>query len=343
MQGVVTGAPLLEARGLSVRYGPVTALDRVDLDLYPGQVVALAGENGAGKSTLVRCIAGDVVPDSGRVRVHGRAMSPDPRAAARLGVAVVWQDLALCENLDISANLWLGREGRRLMLSSTRFHEQAQVLLDQLQIRLPPTTTPVSSLSGGQRQLVAVARALISRPELLVLDEPTSSLGVAESARVEELAASLPALGTTILMVTHDLDQMFRMADRIVVLRRGRVVAEVRPFDSHPDEVVGLISGQAPDDSARRQLNRLHSLAGQLATAEPSTGLEVIMSALGGALGFERLCVHVQDGETLTLVGSVGVPADLSSALAELGTSPAGGQISRALLTRRPVTTDDVS
>jgi signal transduction histidine kinase/ABC-type multidrug transport system ATPase subunit len=343
MQGVVTDAPLLEARGLSVRYGPVTALDSVDLDLYRGQVVALAGENGAGKSTLVRCIAGDVVPDSGRVHVQGRAMSPDRRAAARMGVAVVWQDLALCDNLDISANLLLGREGRRLMFSSTRFHEQARQLLDELQIRLPPVTTPVAYLSGGQRQLVAVARALLSRPQLLVLDEPTSSLGVAESVMVEQLTASLPAMGTTILMVTHDLDQMFRMADRIVVLRRGRVVAQVRPFDSHPDEVAALMAGQAPDDSARRQLNRLHSLAGQLATAEPSSGLEVIMSALGAALGVERLCVHVQEGETLKLVASVGLPADLSSALAQLSHRLPGGQIGRAFVTRRLVTSNDVA
>jgi D-xylose transport system ATP-binding protein len=184
VQARLTAEPLLTARGLSVSYGTVVALDRVDLDVAAGEVVALAGENGAGKSTLVRCLAGDVAPGAGRITFAGQPLTADPRLATRLGVAVVWQDLSLCDNLDIAANLLLGRERRRYMVSATKFHEQAARLLQDLGIRLPPTATPVSDLSGGQRQLVAVARAMRDRPKLLILDEPTASLGVVESARV---------------------------------------------------------------------------------------------------------------------------------------------------------------
>lgn len=334
---------LLDARGLSVAYGNVVALDRVDLVVGRGEVVALAGENGAGKSTLVRCLAGDVAPDAGRITFAGQPLSADPRLATRLGVAVVWQDLSLCDNLDIAANLLLGREARRWMVSATRFHAQAARLLADLGIRLPPTSTLVSDLSGGQRQLVAVARAMRDRPQLLILDEPTASLGVTESARVEELTVSLPTQGTTVLIVSHDLDQMFRLASRIVVLRRGRVVAEVRPSESHPDEVAALLSGQALDDSARRQLTRLRSLAGQLAEAEPSTGLELIMSALGAATGVDQLCLHVRDGDWLRLTGSVGVPPILAGALSQVAVGEAGGQIGRAVESGRPVLTESVA
>src|SRR5438309_4707875 len=193
-----TGEPLLQARGLSVRYGKVVALEGVDLDIHPGEVVVLAGENGAGKSTLVRCIAGDKAPNRGHVLVRGHPLRPDRRAAARLGVAIVWQELALCDNLDIASNLLLGGETRGLVLSDTRFHALATALVADLGIDLPPTDTSVANLSGGQRQLVAVARAMRDHPDLLVLDEPTASLGVQESARVEQLAASLPAHGTAV-------------------------------------------------------------------------------------------------------------------------------------------------
>ena len=194
---------------------------------------------------------------------------------------MVWQDLALCDNLDVAANLLLGRESRRMMFSSARFHGRATALLRDIGISLPDTTATVGNLSGGQRQLVAVARAMRDHPQLLILDEPTASLGRLESAQVEELAATLPAQGTTVLLVSHDIEQMFRLADRIVVLRHGRIVAEVEPDRSHPDEVAALLSGQPLAVSARRQLNRLHTLADQLASAEPSSSLDLIMSALG--------------------------------------------------------------
>ncbi|HXJ28498.1 MAG TPA: ATP-binding cassette domain-containing protein, partial [Streptosporangiaceae bacterium] len=206
--------PLLRVSGLAARFGAVHALDGVNLTVAPGELVALAGENGAGKTTLVRCIAGDIAASSGRITLAGRVAGSGPADAARAGVAVVWQDLALCDNLDIAANIMLGQEKRRLMLSDTRFHAKAGELLKELNIPLKDTTRNVRYLSGGQRQLVAVARAMGSRPRLLALDEPTANLGVKESAQVEELIMGLREQGTTILLACHDIDQMFRLADR---------------------------------------------------------------------------------------------------------------------------------
>jgi len=241
----VTGpAPLLTVSGLSVSYGRIRALDNISLSVRSGELVALAGENGAGKTSLVRCIAGATVPAVGELYLGGRRIPADPAGAAKLGVAVVWQDLALCDNLDIASNILLGKESRRLLLSDTRFHGAAASLLAELRIPLKDTTRSVRSLSGGQRQLVAVARAMGGKPRLLALDEPTASLGVKESAQVEELIMSLREQNTTILLACHDIDQMFRLADRIVVLRQGRIVADLRPSDTHPDDVVALLSGQ---------------------------------------------------------------------------------------------------
>ena len=175
--------PLLTVSGLSVSFGRLRALDDVNLSVRTGELVALAGENGAGKTTLVRCIAGEVVPAGGEVFFAGRRMPPDQAAAIKQGIAVVWQDLALCDNLDVAANIMLGRERRRLLMSETRFHMAAAELLASLRIPLSDTTRDVRSLTGGQRQLVAVARAMGRKPRLLALDEPTSSLGTKEQHR----------------------------------------------------------------------------------------------------------------------------------------------------------------
>jgi signal transduction histidine kinase/ABC-type multidrug transport system ATPase subunit len=333
---------LLRVRGLTVRYGPLIALDGVDLDVARGEVVALAGENGAGKSTLVRCIAGDITPNGGRVFVKGRRVAPDPRSASRLGVAVVWQDLALCDNLDVAANLLLGQESRWMMLSETRIHHRAIALLEELGIPLRDTSAPVGSLSSGQRQLVAVARAMRDHPQLLILDEPTAALGVAESALVEDWVATLPAHGTTVLLVSHDVEQMFRLADRIVVLRHGRLAAVVDPELSHPDEVAALLSGQPVDVSARRQLSRLHTLSDQLASAEPSSSLSLILSALRAALGDGQLCIHVQEGGLLRLTGMTGLPRPLAVAWQTVPLGLSGGQIGRTAATGREVVSADI-
>jgi signal transduction histidine kinase/ABC-type multidrug transport system ATPase subunit len=334
--------PLLSVSRLAVDYGPLRALAGIDLEILPGEVVALAGENGAGKTTLVRCIAGDITPTAGEILLAGRPVSANPAAAARQGVSVVWQDLALCDNLDIASNLLLGRERRRHMLSDIRFHGEAAALLNSLGIPVPDTTRRVRSLSGGQRQLVAVARAMARNPRLLLLDEPSASLGVRAAAQVEELIASLRGQGTTILLACHDINQMFRLADRIVVLRHGGVVADVRPSVVHPDDVVALLSGQQVDSSARRQLTRLHGLTDRLVSADPSSSLSLILSALGAALGSERLCIHLRAKNALFCAASLGLPPVLVSEWSQLQYGPAGGPVGLAAAAEMPVVEENV-
>jgi ABC-type multidrug transport system ATPase subunit len=329
--------PLLSVSGLSVRYGSLRALDGVNITVRPGELVALAGENGAGKTTLVRCIAGDIPPTQGEIFLSNRRVSADPAAVARQGVAVVWQDLALCDNLDIAANVLLGRETRRMMFSDSRFHAAAASLLDSLGIPIQNTARRVSLLSGGQRQLVAVARAMGSKPRLLVLDEPTASLGVMEAAQVEELIAGLREKGTTILLACHDIDQMFRLADRIVVLRQGRVVADLDPLNTHPDDIVALLSGQPVDSTARRQLTRLHGLADRLVSADPSSSLSLILSALGAALGTRQLCIHLVRDQALICAASLGFGPGQLGAWAQLPFGAAGGPVGLSALSEQPV------
>ena len=335
--------PLLSVQGLAARFGPLRALDHVDLCLRPGELVALAGENGAGKTTLVRCISGDMAPAAGEILLADRPVPADPAAVLRRGVAVVWQDLALCDNLDIAANILLGRERRWFLLSDTRERAAAGGILRALGIPLDDPSRAVRTLSRGQRQLLAVARAMSWKPQLLILDEPTASLGVTETAQVEGLITSLRLQGTTILMVSHDVEQMFRLADRIVVLRHGRVAGDVRTDSGHPDEVTALISGQPVDSSARRQLTRLHGLADRLASADPSSSLSLILSALGAALGTERLCIHLLERpDTLVCAASLGVPPTLLASWSRLGYGPAGGPVGLAAATAEVVVDDNV-
>jgi signal transduction histidine kinase/ABC-type multidrug transport system ATPase subunit len=316
--------PLLSVRGLVAEYGARRALSGVDLDVHRGEVLALAGENGAGKSTLVRCIAGDLTPAAGEILIDGERVRTGPKSIARRGVAVVWQDLSLCDNLDVASNLLLGGEDRRMLMSDARFHAAAKRLLDSLDIPIHDTAQPVWALSGGQRQLVAVARAMRDQPRLLILDEPTASLGVLESAQVEALTRRLYDEGTTILLVSHDIEQMFRLADRIAVVRHGQVIADVPTVTGHPDEVVALMSGQPVDSSPRRQLDRLHSLVGQLTSVDPSSSLAVILSALGTALAADRLCIHLVEGDRLRLMAAVGLPDDLLTAWSDLPRADGG-------------------
>jgi ABC-type multidrug transport system ATPase subunit/signal transduction histidine kinase len=338
---VVTAAECTVA-GLTVRFGALTALDGVDLAVRPGELVALAGENGAGKTTLIRAIAGDVAPAGGSIRVGGQQVAPMTAAAARLGVRVVWQDLALSDNLDVAANVMLGNERRKHLFSDVALHRDAGQLLERLGIPLRDTTRPVKTLSGGQRQMVAVARAMAHAPRLLLLDEPTASLGVQEAALVERLITRLRAQGTTILLSCHDTELMFQLADRIVVLRHGRVVTEVAPSEVHPDDVVALISGQAVDSSARRQLTRLHGLTGRLVSSDPSSSLSLILSALGAALGSERLAIHLLEDSELVRAASFGMPDALLDAWARLPVGAAGGPVGLAAERQEPVIEDNL-
>ena len=337
-----TPPPLLTVSGLGVSFGPVRALDGVNLSVRPGELIALAGENGAGKTTLVRCIAGDIAPGSGQIFLSGKRVAADPVAASRRGIAVVWQDLALCDNLDVAANVLLGQETRRLMLSESRFHAEAAAVFESLRIPFIDTTRSVRTLSGGQRQLVAVARAMRQRPRLLVLDEPTASLGVKEAAQVETLIMSLREQGTTILLACHDIDQMFRLADRILVLRQGRIVADLDPRATHPDDVVALLSGQQVDASARRQLTRLHGLADRLVSADPSSSLSLILSALGAALAAERVCIHLVTDQNLICAASLGFAPGQLAPWAVLPFGSAGGPVGLAAAAEEPVIEKDV-
>src|SRR3984893_5148780 len=319
--GRADAGPLLTVSGLSVSYGQLRALDNVNLTVRTGELVALAGENGAGKTTLVRCIAGDVVPASGEVFFAGRRVPADQATAVKQGIAVVWQDLALCDNLDIAANIMLGRERPRLLMSETRFHTEVASLLASLHIPISDTRRNVRSLSGGQRQLVAMAQAMGRNPRLLALDEPTAALGVKEEAQVEELIAGLREQGTTILLACHDIDQMFRLADRIVVLRQGRIAGDLRTADAHPDDVVGPISGQQTGSPPRA----------------PASSLPLILSALGAALGSERLCIHLVSDKILHCAASLGFTTGQLDPWSRLPFGPAGGPVGMAAADERPL------
>ncbi len=327
----VSRRALLRTAGLTVRLGAVSALTDVDLEVAPGELVALTGEPGSGKTTLIRVVAGDLSPSAGTIELPGRREpSSSSRADAADGIEVVWQQLELCDNLDVAGNLLLGRERLRLMLSPSRFHSTAAAVLDRLAIPIDDTTRLVGALPGGQRQLLAIAKAISRDPRLLVLDDPTALLGVAEAERIEELIASIRDAGTGVLLATRDVKLMLRLADRIVVLRQGRVVAELDPLTTHPDDVTAVLSGQRVDTSARRQLTRLHGLADRLVSAEPSSSLSLIVSALAAALGADRACIHVAAGSSLACAASLGFDAAELESFARVPFGPAGGPVGRA-------------
>jgi signal transduction histidine kinase len=316
-------APLLEARGLSVSFGSLHALVDVELALHTGEIIAVTGEPGSGKTTLLRALAGDL-PGSGTIRRHTGA------------VGVVWEDLELCDNLDVAGNLLLGRE-RWMSLAPNRLHARAAALLSELGLPIGDTTRLAGELPGSRRQLLAIARALALRPRVLLLDEPTTALRAAEVLQVESLILDRRSQGTAIVLVSRDLPQIFRLADRILVLRHGTVIAELRPQETHPDELAALLSGQRIDTSARRQLTRLHGLAGQLMAAGSSSGLSLILSAIGAALRSDRLCIHVlADERRLQCAATLGLSASERASLEPLPEGDAGGT-PRAALAERAV------
>ncbi|MDQ1520024.1 MAG: hypothetical protein QOI55_1097 [Actinomycetota bacterium] len=338
---------MLRVRGLQKRFGALRVLRGVDLDLRAGEVVALVGENGAGKSTLVQCIASPPLADAGSVEVLSRRTS-EARDGQSADVAVVWQDLALCDNLSAVANVFLGNERlSRRLLDEAAMAAEGRHLFERLHISIRDPLAPVSTLSGGQRQLVAIARAVLRGPSLLVLDEPTAALGVAESRIVEHLIARLRAAGTGVLLISHRLDQVFSVADRIAVLRGGLVVADVTPLEVHPDDIVAVMSGAEVDSTARRQLYRLRSLVEQLAEVEPAASLPLIVSAMAEAVGVDQLCVHLLDEPNngndarLRCSATVGLAAPLLEALASLPIADAGGPPGIAAATREAVLVED--
>jgi signal transduction histidine kinase len=335
--------PLLRVSGLDVSFGSVRALDDLELEVGAGELVVLTGEPGAGTTTLVRCVAGDIAAAGGEILLAGEPVQADLRVADRRGIAVVWQDLALCDNLDVATNVLLGQESRRLIRSNSRFHAAAASLLESLEIPIRDTTRLAGSLSGAQRQLVAMAKAISRKPRLLLLDEPTAALGTVEAAQVEELIGRLHRQGTTIMLVSRDPEQVFRMADRIVVLRHGTVVGELDPRAAHPDDLAALQSGQQVDSSARRQLTRLHGLADRLVSADASSSLSLILSALAAALGTDKVCIHVVRGQTLVRAASLGFAAEQIASWARLPIGEHGGPPGRAAARQERVVEEELA
>ena len=315
--------PVLEVVDLSKSYGSISALSDVSLRAEPGKVLAVVGENGAGKSTLVRCIARAVVPDSGTVAIDGVGLGRSPRDAIASGLSVVWQDLALCENLDVTANLFLGRElGTRGGLRTAAMRSRAASVFDNLNVSVPELNRPIERLSGGQRQLVAIARATLDEPKVLVLDEPTAALGIAETRTILDVMRTLQRRGVCIVLVSHQLDEVFDVADRIAVMRHGRIVADLHRSQTHPDDVVAMITGADVDSTAGQQLKRLHSLAEQLADADQSSVLPMTVSSLSGALSTERLALlmvdEVDGNRTFQRSAVLHLPGPLEEKLANL-------------------------
>jgi D-xylose transport system ATP-binding protein len=243
--------PLLALRGVSKRFGAVQALDGVDFEVAAGEVVGLVGDNGAGKSTLVKTIAGIYSPDDGEFFFEGQPVSiSGPNAATALGIATVYQDLALCDNLDVVSNLFLGREkiaagpgALTRALDETDMEHSSEQLLSNLAVTIPSLRTEVGTLSGGQRQQVAVARSLLGEPKVVLLDEPTAALGVAQTAQVLALITRLKERGMGVVVISHNLSDMFQVTDRIFVLRLGRRAASFATASANTDDVVAAITG----------------------------------------------------------------------------------------------------
>ncbi|MGC9220598.1 MAG: ATP-binding cassette domain-containing protein [Solirubrobacteraceae bacterium] len=294
---------MLKVTNLTVQFGSVTALAGVSLAVQAGELLAVCGEPGAGKTALVRCVSGDLTPSAGTITIGGAPLGASLRATERQGISVVWQETQLCETLDVAGNLLLGRESAREVFSDRQLYARAAELIDDLQLPIRRPTQSVASLTPGERGLLALGMALANNPRLLVLDEPTSSLGVNEIVAMERLARRARSAGAAVLLTTRDVNQMFRIADRIAVLRRGHIIAHVVPSSSHPDDVNALMAGGNVDRSARRQLMRLHGLADSLAIAEPSSGLMLIVAALAAALNIDRSRIELVRSETTAAAG----------------------------------------
>ena len=238
--------PVLSLRGISKRFGAVQALDGVDFDVSAGEVVALVGDNGAGKSTLVKVMSGIYSADAGEYRFDGQAVDvKSPQDAADLGVATVYQDLALADNLDVVGNLFLGHELVHVgaQLNETRMEQRANELLGTLSTTIPSVRTEVASLSGGQRQQVAVARSLLGEPKVVLLDEPTAALGVPQTKQVLELVRRLRDRGLGVVVISHNMVDVFAVADRITVLYLGRPNGDFMTDETTPEDVVAAITG----------------------------------------------------------------------------------------------------
>jgi simple sugar transport system ATP-binding protein len=254
---------LLEARGLSKVYGNVTALSDVDLKVRGGEILALVGDNGAGKSTLVKVLSGAIKPTKGTIKVEGADVDfGSPADAAAAGIQTVYQDLALAGDISIAGNIYLGREilmqglpGRLGLMDRAAMRRQTQATLDRLEIRLKSVDTRVSDLSGGQRQSVAIARALAWASRIVLLDEPTAALGVAQTQQVLELMRRVKALGLGVVVISHNMQDVLSVADRVIVLRLGRKAAEFERGRFSVESLVAAITGADQVATDQTELN----------------------------------------------------------------------------------------
>lgn len=246
------GTTILKLSKVSKNFGAVSALTDIDLDIKAGEVVALVGDNGAGKSTLVKVLAGVHQASAGSIELFGQEVTLDsPSRALELGIATVFQDLALCENLDVVANLFLGHEISPWNLDEVAMEVRAWTLLKELAARIPSVREPIASLSGGQRQTVAIARSLLLNPKIVMLDEPTAALGVAQTAEVLNLIERLRDRGLGVIIISHNMEDVRAVADRIVVLRLGRNNGIFTPESSNQD-LIAAITGATENSVSRR-------------------------------------------------------------------------------------------
>ncbi len=250
----LAGESVLSLAGVNKRFGAVQALTDVHLDVRPGEVVALVGDNGAGKSTLVKVISGVYQPDSGTITFNGRQVHvPGPSAAQALGIATVFQDLALCDNLDVVANLFLGQEHTKGgLIDEVTMETESWRLLRTLSAKIPSVRIPIAALSGGQRQTVAIARSLVGSPKVVMLDEPTAALGVAQTAEVLNLIERLRETGLGVILISHNMADVQAVADRIVVMRLGRNAAEFNVEEASTEQLVAAITGASDNVVAAR-------------------------------------------------------------------------------------------
>ena len=245
-----TKTPLVEMNDISISFGGIRAVDRASIDLYPGEVVGLLGHNGAGKSTLIKILSGAYKRDAGSIRINGEdAAINNPRDAKAYGIETIYQQLAVADNVDAAANLFLGRELTTSIgtLDDAAMESKAREVMGRLNPNFRRFKEPVKALSGGQRQSVAIARAILFNARILIMDEPTAALGPQETAQVGDLIKQLKSDGIGIFLISHDIHDVFDLADRVVVMKNGQVVGSARTEDVTKDEVLGMIIlGKAP-------------------------------------------------------------------------------------------------
>jgi len=247
--------PLLEVKNITKRFGGLTAVDNVDMQIYPGEVMGILGDNGAGKSTLIKVISGVHHAEAGQIFFEGQKIKiSNPMEALKIGIETIYQDLALAENMDVYSNIFLGREKLKKflgfidVLDYDYMLDESKKVLNRLEISIPSLKNKIMILSGGQRQAVAISRSIYWNAKLLIMDEPTAALGVAEREKVLNLVNTLSSHGVSVIIISHQIHDVFSVATRLLIMRRGKKIAERVTKKTSTDEVVGLIVGSLPGD-----------------------------------------------------------------------------------------------